>query len=381
MSFKRIVALIVCGIVLAASYAAVVFHVQSIVKELESRVEELKSKVEELELELKIKKLESYVHIMAYTQIGGSSIRTNASAQEMLIGWVRLAKDMGFKGIAVNEYELYLLDDYLDDYLQLIQQNNLYAAICILWRDWSINVSIGNIDWHFWWTSDFPNNSTKCQLWINVVKNLVNITRKYPNVKYYLVYYPFRWWYGSGQYKEANLQNSTGYKYWMQKVVDAIRELDDKPILLVSDGIEMELNNWEILPYDIEGINGYGFTYFSKTPNELNETALKQYVNFYREKISTHLKGKGKLFLAEWGWHTKGAAGPYGGCESEKRKCELIKETLKAICEMQIAEDPASMPHSYFAIQDFGPENADWGLAYYNQTLKPSGEALKKLLN
>jgi hypothetical protein len=48
---------------------------------------------------------------------------------------------------------------------------------------------------------------------------------------------------------------------------------------------------------------------------------------------------------------------------------------------MQIAEDPSSMSHSYFAIQDFGPENADWGLAYYNQTLKPSGEALKKLLN
>jgi len=46
-----------------------------------------------------------------------------------------------------------------------------------------------------------------------------------------------------------------------------------------------------------------------------------------------------------------------------------------------MAEDPASMPHSYFAIQDFGPENVDWGLAYYNQTLKPSGEALKKMLN
>jgi len=64
-----------------------------------------------------------------------------------------------------------------------------------------------------------------------------------------------------------------------------------------------------------------------------------------------------------------------------KRKSELIKETLKAICEIQMAEDPASVPHSYFAIQDFGPENVDWGLAYYNQTLKPSGEALKKLLN
>ena len=134
VSFKRIVALIVCGIVLA-SYAAVVFHVQSIVKELESRVEELESKVEELKLELEIKKLESYVHIMAYTQIGGSSIRTNTSAQEMLRGWVRLAKDMGFKGIAVNEYELYLLDDYLGEYLQLIQRNNPYVAICILWRD------------------------------------------------------------------------------------------------------------------------------------------------------------------------------------------------------------------------------------------------------
>jgi len=115
MSFKRVFALIFCGIVLAASYAAVVFHVQSIVKELESRVEELESKVKELELELEIKKLESYVHIMAYTQIGGSSIRANASAQEMLRGWIRLARGMGFKGIAVNEYELYLLGELLHD--------------------------------------------------------------------------------------------------------------------------------------------------------------------------------------------------------------------------------------------------------------------------
>ncbi|GEM_PF-6154487 len=71
-----------------------------------------------------------------------------------------------------------------------------------------------------------------------------------------------------------------------KKVVDAIRELDNKrPILLVSDGIEMELNNWEILPYNIEGINSYGFTYFSRTLNELNKTALKQYANFYRKNI------------------------------------------------------------------------------------------------
>ena len=34
----------------------------------------------------------------------------------------------------------------------------------------------------------------------------------------------------------------------------------------------------------------------------------------------------------------------------------------------------------YFGLHDFPKENSDWGIAYNNNTLKPSGETIKEFL-
>ena len=52
----------------------------------------------------------------------------------------------------------------------------------------------------------------------------------------------------------------------------------------------------------------------------------------------------------------------------------MIEETAQAISDFHIQH------WGYFSLQDFPSENATFGLAYLNFTLKPSGKIMQKLL-
>jgi hypothetical protein len=320
---------------------------------------------------LPISEMESHIIILTYSQDGCKTIRLNETKQQWVKNWVSLAKSIGFKSIGVAELECYYLDDYLTDYLNLIREENLKASIYIYWRDFTLNVSIGHFIEDFWKPIQFPDNATKCSKWIEWIQNVTLITKDYDNIEFYLLFLPFRW---AGAY-QANFYNYSGYYFWMQQAVNAIKSIDnDTPVLLVSDGIELEDENLtEYIPYGLENIDGYGFTYYSRTMNYFNESIFNDYVKFYKQKLKQHFKDGGYLCLAEWGYQTNNTY-VYGYCSGENKKSELIKQTLNAISYNQIKY------WGYFAIQDFPSEQAEWGLAYFNYTLKPSGETMKELL-
>ena len=322
------------------------------------------------------KSLDNYVVIMAYSQQQCETISKNTTAQEMLKNWTVLAKNMGFKGVGLAEYECYWLDGYLKNYLDLLYNESFDVAVYYMWRDFTVNVNFSlnaprPIDWRFWSPQGFPDNITQVNAWLNVLGNFTKATRNYPNVKYYLLYMPFRWYNATGVL-QANL-TSPNYKKAIQAAVDRIRSVDSlTPILLASDGIELEIPEAKnYLPYDVKGIQGYAFTYYSRTYDNFFPNRLKEYVDFYKSIAFKY--GHDKLFLAEWGWET--TAKIYGQCSSETRKSSLLKETFKTISDCGIKSD------AYFCIQDFPSENADWGLAYYNYTLKPSGKVMMNMLN
>lgn len=321
-----------------------------------------------------ISQLNSYIVIMTYSQDQCKTIRLNETKRQWVQNWVTLAKDMGFKGVGLAELECYYLDGYLEDYLQLLNESGLKVAIYFMWRDFTIPVSFEldaePIDPNFWKPEGFPDNSTKCEAWIDWIHNVTLITKNYANVEFYLLYMPFRW---NGDY-QANFYNSTGYRYWMQNAVNTIKEIDARPVLLTSDGIELEDSELSYyIPYDLDGIDGYGFTYYSRTYDNFYASRFEEYFNFYQSKMKQY--NHQYLFLAEWGWQTNPeSSNLYGSCSSENRKCTLINQTLNEIYDLGIKN------FAYFCLQDFPSENAEWGLAYYDFTLKPSGETMKQRL-
>jgi hypothetical protein len=334
---------------------------------------------------LVIKDTESYIVIMTYSQPENvlercTTIRGNETKQGWVRNWLNLAKQMGFKGVGVAELECYYLDGYLDEYLRLIGEYGLKAALYIMWRDFTINVCFAQnasrpIPNEFWMPKDFPDNTAKVSAWLSFIKDVTEIAKNHSNVEFYLLFMPFRWQNNAST--QANFENYSEYRRCMQKAVNTIKRVDpSRPVLLVSDGIEMEdltLVQLGRIPYDLENIDGYGFTYYSRAENCFCCPHFQWIVEFYSRKIDEFLDGKGYLFLAEWGWQTNNI-GVYGYCHSEARKCELVKETVKAIADLRIKY------WGYFSMQDFPPENATFGLAYPNYTLKPSGEVMQKLL-
>lgn len=318
-----------------------------------------------------------YVINMAYSSNGNCcTIRLNETAQEVLRNYIDAIKDLGVKHVGVAELECYYLDGYLGDYLQLLQENGLNASIYFMWRDFTIPVDFSlertePFPEDFWKPSGFPDNTTKVETWLQWITNVTEITKNYPNVEFYLLFMPFRW---AGDY-QANFSNQTYYRLYMQQAVSTIKSIDPKPVILVSDGIEMENQSLiQYIPYDLVNIDGYGFTYYTRTQNQLDSN-LVYMTNLYQDKIKQFLNSTGYLFLAEWGWQTTSPP-VYGKCEGETQKSRLITETLNTIKDLRIEY------FAYFCLQNYFPaDNADFGLIYDNFTLKPSGYSFKEWIS
>lgn len=324
---------------------------------------------------LNYSEFEPYAVNMAYSTYGCATIKNNETSKERLVKWIDSIQSIGFKGVGVAELECYYMDDYLTDYLDLLQNRNLNVAIYFMWRDFTItNFTFGEphaILREFWMPKDFPDNSTKAYEWVEWIENITKITKDYSNVQFYFLFMPFRW---AGEH-EANFENQTGYRFFMQLAVNTIKQWDSKPILLVSDGIEMENKSLiPYIPYDLANISGYGFTFYSRIRNGFSESAFKEMYDLYQSKIDTYLNGSGYLFIPEWGWQTTNFY-VYGYCQSENDKVVLLTQTIKTFSKFKIKY------WGYFAIQDFPSENADFGLVDDAFNLKQSGIILRELIS
>jgi hypothetical protein len=333
------------------------------------------------------KALSSYVAMAPYSWEGGAeSISQNSTREDAVENFTLLAKQMGFHGIAIHNVELFYLDHYLATYLDLLRAQSLDTAIYISFRDFTYTFSFGpdntSIPSQFWNVSGFPNNNTQVQLYLNMIDNITQITKSYNDIiKFYLAYYPWDW--ANLDASTANLVNSSAlYNECFQEAISNVaKNAGDVPVMPISDMIETVPEAVDYIPYNLTGISGYAFDFYSHTNNTLNQNgddSLEWYVNFWNDTVKTYLNGNGTLFFAEWGWNTRGNARD-GICTDEESKAELIEEELKDIC-LEQPTDRGCMPFTYCFLHDFPPENADWGLAYWNCTLKPSGEMMQRLL-
>jgi hypothetical protein len=333
------------------------------------------------------KALSSYVAMAPYSWEGGAeSISQNSTREDAVENFTLLAKQMGFHGIAIHNVELFYLDHYLATYLDLLRAQSLDTAIYISFRDFTYTFSFSpdntSIPSQFWNVSGFPNNNTQVQLYLNMIDNITQITKSYNDIiKFYLVYYPWDW--ANLDASTANLVNSSAlYNECFQEAISNVaKNAGDVPVMPISDMIETVPEAVDYIPYNLTGISGYAFDFYSHTNNTLNQNgddSLEWYVNFWNDTVKTYLNGNGTLFFAEWGWNTRGNARD-GICTDEESKAELIEEELKDIC-LEQPTDRGCMPFTYCFLHDFPPENADWGLAYWNCTLKPSGEMMQRLL-
>jgi hypothetical protein len=341
------------------------------------------------------KSLSSYVAIAPYSWPDeAQSISQNLTLQEAVNNSVLLAKQMGFHGIAVHNVELYYLDNYLDDFLEMLRSENMEAAIYISFRDFTqtfdFKPSGTKIPLSFWSVYGFPNNTTQVRAYLNITYNITQITRMYSDVvKFYLVYYPWNWGddYGAKFIDENLAGNASWYREYFQDAISAVKgNVGDVPVMPISDMIETANGTVDYIPYNLTGISGYAFDFYSHTNNTLDQhgnDSLEWYVNFWNDKVITHLGGNGRLFLAEWGWQTNSTRN--GNCMNEERKAELIKEELRLIYLAQprgTVYGAGYMPSAYFSLHDFPPEETDWGLAsgYGNYILRPGGEMMQSLL-
>jgi hypothetical protein len=333
------------------------------------------------------KALSSYVAMAPYSWKGGAeSISQNSTREDAVENFTLLAKQMGFHGIAIHNVELFYLDHYLATYLDLLRAQSLDTAIYISFRDFTYTFSFSPDNTHipsqFWNVSGFPNNNTQVQVYLNMIDNITQITKSYDDIiKFYLVYYPWDW--ANLDASTANLVNSSAlYNECFQEAIsNVVKNAGGVPVMPISDMIETVPGAVDYIPYNLTGISGYAFDFYSHTNNTLNQhgdDSLEWYVNFWNDAVRTYLNGNGTLFFAEWGWNTGGNASD-GICTDEESKAELIEEELKDIC-LEQPTDRGCMPFTYCFLHDFPPENADWGLAYWNCTLKPSGVMMQRLL-
>lgn len=320
---------------------------------------------------MKYSEFEAYAVNMAYSTYGCASIRNNQTSIARLINYTKAIKDMGFKGVGLIEMECFYLDNYLATYLDYLKNESLKVVIYFHWRDFTAPFTFGEpnaLYGDFWNPKSFPDNSTKAYKWIEWIENVTKITKNYDNIAFYIVYMPFK-----KDNCQANFYNQSGYRYFMQLAMNKIKEWDDKPILLGSDGIEIENKTLiGLIPYDLYNISGYAFNYYSRTPNQFCVSCLKDVYDLYQDKIRENL-GEGYFFIGEWGYQTVHNYG-YGYAESEIKKAELIRETVKGLATLHIKY------WSYFAIQDFPSENRDFGLIDSNFKYRESGNVMKEIL-
>ena len=251
-----------------------------------------------------------------------------------------LIKDLGFEGVRLHpkDYEDYGYGRVADDI------NSLDLEFVMVVQCW-----------------DFTDEALFNQT-IAYFRNVAQQLRSKPNLLWYAVDYPYDWQKPYTQIEDPN------YDFELQRMVDAIHETDpDHKIFLISGMIDTVATP----PTDFNHVDGFGIMPYSRKGwvDELDTERIH-----WMDKYT----GTGKeVYIAEWGVQTiensPNRTYHYGLTSNESMKVTMIQEFLEYIQDWDIY-------WNYFGLHDFYNENSDWGIVYDNNTLKPSGIAIKELL-
>jgi len=280
------------------------------------------------------------------------------------------AKDIGFNSIALHDVSLFYDDGILNQTLGDIESSNLNVILYIVWRDKTVNCTFetGNTS-ESYWSVDFPLNVTQHEAFVDYLRNVSIIASSFPCVKGYALFYPFD---RTDAYVKDNVDNPN-YKRFLQNYTNTIKMYDPKPVFLVSDMVESI--NTTALPYDISGIDGYGFTFYSNVTDNINEPLLDWYRSFYEDKLAEYVPD-GELFIAEWSWKTNPFDATYASATSNVTKAALIVDMINYTRRHNLS-------HAYFCLHDIPHANyskGDWGLIDNQFEYRCSGLVMKLVI-
>lgn len=317
---------------------------------------------------------EPYVILHPYESNGFKSLLADHPRN---FSWVLqdldVAKSLGFKGVSIMNLECLVYEGLLDDLLDAAKSRGLHVILHIWWFDltWKYDGSYPPN-----WARNrggFPDNTTQVLAFIDFVANVSKTAKQYVNVDGYVLFYPMDWPTNATDWRERARKKS--YRDNLQLIINAIRENDGwHDIYLASNMYEEPFAmGTECLPYNFSGINGFAFTYYSLNYNQLNQTHLEWYYEFFKNKSETYADGK--VMITEWGWRTKGKWA-HGKCANKQMKCKLIEQSFMVMYSWKVK-------WSYFSLHDFIGflgENADWGLINSDHTIRCSGEKMAQLI-
>jgi hypothetical protein len=256
-----------------------------------------------------------------------------------------LVKSLGFEGARLHQadYERYGYGRVADD----LNDRGLKFVMVL----------------HSWDDSRFPNGAYVSQL-ISYFKSITEQLRDKSNLLWYALDYPYDWNRNNSQLQDPN------YHTQLQRIIDGVNETDpNHKIYLISGMIEDAPAS---PPTDFDHVDGFGIMPYSKdgTVDEVNTSRIQSWLDGFKDT------GK-PTYIAEWGVQTmQGSPNRtygYGLATNETMKVKMIQQFISHI-------HPKNIYWDYFGLYDFPNERSDWGIAYDNGTLKPSGETIQHLL-
>jgi hypothetical protein len=263
---------------------------------------------------------------------------------EMFLSDLDLVKSLGFEGVRLHpaDYEEYGYGKVAND---LDNRSLKFVMVLQGWDD-----------------AQFPQNNTYVNEVIAYFQNIAAQLKNKTNLLWYAMNYPYDW------NRTSDQLNDTIYHIQLQRIIDYVKAADpDHRIFLVSGVIDTVA----VPPMDFNRVDGFGIMPYSadNQTDSINATRI-HWLDKYRDT------GK-EVYIAEWGVQTiensPNRTYFYGQATNETMKVKIIQEFLSYIHGWGIYWD-------YFGLHDFPPEHSDWGIAYDNNTLKPSGENLKSAI-
>jgi hypothetical protein len=261
-----------------------------------------------------------------------------------------LVKSLGFEGVRLHQadYEEYGYGRVADD----LNDRDLEFVMVL----------------HSWNNSRFPENETYVDVLIAYFQNIAEQLQNKSNLLWYALDYPYDW---NRPYTQLG---NPAYHSQLQRTIDAVHETDPyHQIYLISGMIDVVATP----PMDFDHVDGFGIMPYSRE-DLIDEIDIERihWIDKYRATDK-------ELYIAEWGVQTlqnsPNRTYNYGLASNESTKVKMIQEFVDYIREM-VDYNNCDIYWDYFGLHDFPMENSDWGIAYFNNTLKLSGEAMKEAL-
>jgi len=272
------------------------------------------------------------------------------------ITWIRrdldLVRELGFKGI-----KLFCIEG--------LEKHNLTRKLLKYCNKINLKVIMA---FRIWRPEQFPKNVTVLREFSDFLRNLIPKIRDEEALYLYALHYPINYSDING-YAKTWFKNET-YKLNLQQIINLIHQLDPNHNIYMALEFNPELNP----PLNLKNIMGFGVEPYSwNTPETINLEKIIAFLKYFEDK------GKHAI-IDEYGlqtnrgydeWIITHGEVNHGYCINEKMKAKILRYLI-----LWIFNKPYIW--CYFALHD--TREADWGIAYPNNTLKESGKAIKSLL-